>query len=42
MDKFNLLIDVISKSLDTLKEAIFGFVVMSDVLDKMFVRLQNG
>jgi dynein heavy chain len=42
MEKFNRLIDVISKSLDTLKEAIYGFVVMSDVLDKMFVKLQNG
>lgn len=39
MEKFNRLIDVLSKSLETLKEAIFGFVVMSDVLDKMFVKL---
>ena len=33
MEKFNKLIDVITKSLETLKEAIGGFVVMSDVLD---------
>lgn len=42
MDKFNRLIRTITMSLNELKDAIGGFVVMSDMLDKMFTRLQNG
>jgi len=42
MDKFNRLINKIYRSLFDLKEAIGGLIVMSDVLDKMFIAIQNG
>ena len=42
MDKFTRLLNRITASLNELKDAIGGFVVMSETLDKMFTKLQNG
>lgn len=42
MEKFNRLLSTIEKSLKELEKAIFGFVVMSEVLDSMYLSLQNG
>lgn len=39
MEKFNKLLKIIRSSLAELKDAIGGFVVMSDTLDKMFIKL---
>jgi len=42
MAKFNRLMNNMRQSLVDLDRAIDGFIVMSDVLDKMYVSLQNG
>ena len=40
--KFNRLLSTIRASLAELDDAIHGFTVMSEVLDLMFVSIQNG
>lgn len=42
IEKFNRLMDTMRKSLIGIDQAIDGFIVMSDVLDKMYVSLTNG
>jgi dynein heavy chain len=42
MEKFNRLLGVMKRSLIDLDKAIHGFIVMSEVLDKMYLSLQNG
>ena len=42
MEKFNRMLKVIRSSLGDLEKAIHGFIVMSEVLDKMYLSLQNG
>lgn len=42
MEKFNRLLAVMRASLRDLKNAIFGFIVMSEVLDIMYLSLQNN
>ena len=42
IEKFNRLLRVMSSSLEDLKKAIAGFIVMSEVLDLMYVSLQNN
>ena len=42
MEKFNRLLRVMRSSLIDLEKAIFGFILMSEVLDEMFLKLQNG
>lgn len=42
MTKFNRLLRVMRSSLIDLEKAIFGFILMSETLDEMFIRLQNG
>lgn len=40
--KYNKLLNRMSKSLVDLDNAIKGFIVMDDVLDKMYLSLQNN
>lgn len=42
MAKFNKLLNVMRKSLVDIDQAINGFIVMSDVLDSMYLKLQNN
>jgi dynein heavy chain len=42
MEKFNRLLRVMRQSLVDLEKAIFGFILMSETLDEMFLKLQNG
>ena len=42
MEKFNRLLRVMRSSLIDLEKAIFGFILMSETLDEMFLKLQNG
>lgn len=42
MEKFNRMLKVMKNSLSDLEKAIYGFIVMSDILDKMYLALQNG
>lgn len=42
MEKFNRLLAKMRRSLIDIDLAIKGFIVMSDELDKMYVRLQNN
>ena len=42
MEKFNRLLKCMRTSLIDLEKAIFGFILMSETLDDMFLRLQNG
>jgi dynein heavy chain len=42
MEKFNRLLKAMRASLIDLEKAIFGFILMSETLDDMFLRLQNG
>ena len=42
MEKFNRLLNVMRNSLSDLDKAIHGFIVMSEVLDSMYLSLQNG
>ena len=42
MEKFNRLLVIMRRSLRDLKDAIGGFIVMSDELDSMYLSLQNG
>lgn len=42
MTKFNRLLRAMRASLKDLEKAIFGFILMSETLDSMFLRLQNG
>lgn len=42
MEKFNRLLNVMRRSLDDLVQAIGGFIVMSEVLDSMYLSLTNG
>jgi len=42
MEKFNRLLKVMESSLKDIERAIFGFIVMSETLDSMFIALQNG
>jgi len=39
MEKFNRMLKVMKTSLSDLEKAIHGFIVMSDVLDKMYLAL---
>jgi hypothetical protein len=39
MEKFNKMLKVMKTSLSDLEKAIYGFIVMSDVLDKMYLAL---
>jgi len=39
MEKFNRLLVAIRSSLIQIEKAIFGFVLMSDVLDSMYLSL---
>jgi len=42
MEKFNRLLKAMGLSLSDLQKAIHGFIVMSDILDKMYLSLQNN
>jgi len=42
MEKFNRLLNLMRHSLDDLVQAIGGFIVMSQVLDDMYISLTNG
>lgn len=42
MEKFNKMLRVMKTSLGDLEKAIFGFIVMSETLDRMYLALQNG
>lgn len=42
MEKFNRLLTKMKRSLTDIDLAIKGFIVMSDELDKMYVRIQNN
>lgn len=42
MEKFNRLLNKMKQSLTDIDLAIKGFIVMSDELDKMYVRIQNN
>lgn len=42
MEKFNRMLKVMLNSLTDLEKAIHGFIVMSEVLDNMYLSLQNG
>jgi dynein heavy chain len=42
LTKFNLLLNTIRKSLEDIDLAIQGFIVMSDTLDSMYLRIQNN
>jgi len=42
MQRFNKLLRVIRSSLNNLKKAIKGFIVMSEELDSMYIRILNG
>jgi dynein heavy chain, axonemal len=42
MAKFNRLLKTIKASLSELDDAIHGYTVMSEVLDAMFINIQNG
>jgi dynein heavy chain len=42
MEKFNRMLKVMRVSLNDLEKAIHGFIVMSEVLDNMYLSLQNG
>lgn len=42
MTKFNRLLTTIRTSLEEIDMAINGFIVMSGVLDSMYVKLQNN
>lgn len=42
MEKFNKMLKIMRSSLGDLEKAIHGFIVMSEVLDKMYLSLQNG
>jgi dynein heavy chain, axonemal len=42
IEKFNRLLGVMRNSLRDLKDAIHGFIVMSESLDSMYLSLQNG
>lgn len=42
MEKFNRLINKMKRSLTDIDLAIKGFIVMSDELDKMYIRIQNN
>jgi dynein heavy chain len=42
MERFNKLVTVIAKSLDTLKKALKGLAVMSEDVDKMYKSMLNN
>jgi hypothetical protein len=42
MEKFNRLLGVMRNSQRDLRDAIHGFIVMSENLDSMYLSLQNG
>lgn len=42
MEKFNRLLSVMRSSLKDLQNAIHGFIVMSEVLDMMYLSFQNN
>lgn len=42
MEKFTRLLKAMDKSLSDIDDAINGFIVMDDVLDKMYVSIQNN
>jgi dynein heavy chain len=42
MERFNKLIVIIARSLDTLKKAIKGFAVMGDDMDRMYKSMMNN
>ena len=42
MEKFNRLLNVMKKSLIDIDLAINGFIVMSEVLDEMYLRFTNN
>lgn len=42
MEKFNRLLRVMKQSLIDIDLAIRGFIVMSETLDKMYLKMQNN
>jgi len=42
MEKFNRLLNIMRKSLSEIVSAIGGFIVMSETLDSMYLKLTNG
>lgn len=42
MEKFNRMLRIMRNSLSDLEKAIHGFISMSEVLDNMYLSLQNG
>merc|ERR1719313_165862 len=42
IEKFSRLLKVMDKSLKDLDDAINGYIVMDDVLDRMYVSIQNN
>lgn len=42
MEKFNRLLSVMRASLRDLRDAIHGFIVMTEMLDIMYLALQNN
>lgn len=42
MEKFNRLLKVMMSSLKDIEKAIYGFILMSEDLDGMYLSLQNG
>lgn len=42
MEKFNRLVKVMMNSLKDIEKAIYGFILMSEDLDGMYLSLQNG
>ena len=42
MEKFNRLLKVMLSSLKDIEKAIYGFILMSEDLDGMYLSLQNG
>jgi hypothetical protein len=42
MEKFNRLLSVMKRSLVDIELAIKGFIVMSETLDSMYLKIQNN
>jgi dynein heavy chain len=42
MEKFNRLLKVMKRSLIDIEQAIKGYIVMSETLDAMYLKIQNN
>jgi len=42
MEKFNRLLKVMKRSLIDIEQAIMGYIVMSETLDAMYLKIQNN